>query len=300
MLTVKAANGETGHLEGVTSVRQWFSLLSVRQRTWLVGIMLIMAAILGAGVIVNSSDKEAASEAFTTDMSLQDIAPKLGVTGKALARELALDLAVSKKKPLEGLGVEEEQLEHAVEHLLSHKDDTLKYYIFAALVLGAVVFLVRLGRPDGLDVKQRQSWFPRAPYIGCLLLSIILCGFALGKSPNPMEGAVKVFKSMVGLYPDPFMKTLAFLFFIVLAIIGNKVICGWACPFGALQEIIYSLPILRRIKQWKLPFAVTNAIRSLLFVLMLLFLFGIVGGRRGFVIYHYINPFKVLLPFSCR
>ena len=30
-----------------------------------------------------------------------------------------------------------------------------------------------------------------------LLLAVVICGFVLGKSPNPMEGAVKVFKSLV-------------------------------------------------------------------------------------------------------
>jgi len=98
---------------------------------------------------------------------------------------------------------------------------------------------------------------------------------------------------MVGLYADPMVKVIAFLFFIVLAVAGNKLICGWACPFGALQELIYSIPILKEIKQRKLPFAFTNSIRVSLFAVMLLFLFGIVGGRRGTVIYHYLNPFNL-------
>ena len=78
-----------------------------------------------------------------------------------------------------------------------------------------------------------------------LLVSVIVCGFMLGKSPNPMEGAVKIFKVMVGLQPSIPAVVFAFLFFIGLAIVGNKLICGWACPMGALQELIYSLPILK-------------------------------------------------------
>jgi len=84
-----------------------------------------------------------------------------------------------------------------------------------------------------------------------------------------------------------------FLFVIALAIVGNKVVCGWACPFGALQELVYSLPVLKRIERRKLPFVVSNSIRAGLFVLMLLLLFGVVGGRRGFVLYHGINPFNL-------
>ena len=272
---------------------EWFSLLSTKQRLEIFGIVLIIVIILGIGLVIDTASEKTTSEIFTTDLSIQDIAPKLGVTGKALARELNLELDVPKKKPLKELGITEGNLEHVTEHLLSHKDSSIKYYIFIALVLGAVVFLVRLGRPDGAGIKQKQLWYPRQIYVGCLLLSIILSGFILGKSPNPMESIVKVFKSMVGLYPDPFIKILAFVFFIVLAIIGNKAICGWMCPFGALQEIIYSLPVLHKIKKRKLPFILTNTIRSLLFFVMLLFLFGIIGGRKGFVIYHYINPFNL-------
>lgn len=274
-------------------MRKWFSLLSIRQRLWLILSVLIMASIFSIVVVMNSSKKEMILETFTTDMSIRDIASELGVTGKALARELNLNLDVSKLKPLKELGIKKEALEHTVEHLLSHKDSSLKYYIFVALVFGGLIFLVKLGRPEKSDIKNRHNWYPRTPYILSLLLSVIIAGFFLGKSPNPMEGLVKVFKSMIGLYPDPMIKIAALVFFIMLAVVGNKMICGWACPFGALQELFYSLPILRRIKQKKLPFILTNTIRAGLFFIMLLLLFGILGGRKGFVVYHYINPFNL-------
>jgi len=274
-------------------MNKWFSLLSVRQRLWLISLVLITAFVFSVVVVMNSSKKEMILETFTTDMPIREIAPRLGVTGKALARELNLDLDTPKIKPLKELGVKKGTLEHAVEHLLSHKDSSLKYYIFAALVFGGLIFLVKLGRPEKSDVENRRDWYPRTPYILSLFLSVIIAGFFLGKSPNPMEGVVKVFKSMVGLYPDPLVKVIAFGFLIMLAVVGNKMICGWACPFGALQELIYSLPILRRIKQKKLPFILTNTIRAGLFLTMLLLLFGIIGGRKGFVIYHYLNPFNL-------
>jgi Pyruvate/2-oxoacid:ferredoxin oxidoreductase delta subunit len=274
-------------------MHKWFSLLSARQRLWLIVTVLIMAIIFSVVVVMHSSMNETTSETFTTDMSIQDIAPKLGVTGKALARELNLDLDVPKIKPLKELGIKKKTLDHAVEHLLSHKDSSLKYYIFAALVFGGLIFLVKVGRPDRSDVKNRRDWYPRTPYVLSLFLSVIIAGFFLGKSPNPMEGVVKIFKSMVGLYPDPMAKAIAFLFFIVLAVVGNKMICGWACPFGSLQELIYSIPILQRIKQRKLPFVLTNTIRAGLFALVLLFLFGIIGGHKGTVIYHQLNPFNL-------
>ena len=271
----------------------WFSQISFKQRIWLFATVAGMFAIIVPGILMDSSGKPKGLDNFNTNMSIKDIAPKLSVTGKGLARELNLPLDISKGKSLKALGVTPEKLQHAVEHILSHRETMVKYYLFTALVVGGLVFLVRLGRPDFSDIKNRRRWYPRTPYIIFLMISVIVAGFVLGKSPNPMEGAVKVFKSMVGLYPDPMAKVMAFFFFIALAVIGNKMICGWGCPFGALQELAYSIPILKKIKNRKLPFVFTNTIRVCLFITMLLFLFGIIGGRRGFVIYHYVNPFNL-------
>ena len=271
----------------------WFSQISSKQRIWLFATIAVMPAIVVLATLLNSSVKPKKPIEVNTNMSIRDIAPKLGITYKSLARELKLPLEVSKKRPVHILGVTQEELEEVIAHPLSHKDNMLKYYVYLALVLGGLVFLMRLGRPDGSDVKNRRTWYPRTPYIVSLLLSVIIAGFLLGKAPNPMEGIVKVFKSMVGLHPNPGIKVIAFGFFIMLAVVGNKMICGWACPFGAFQELIYHLPILRKMKQKKLPFILTNTIRGGLFLTMLLVLFGIIGGRKGTVIYHYLNPFNL-------
>jgi len=269
------------------------SNLSGRQWLWLALTLLAAAAIVVAGVLrQKDADAPGASE-FTVEMSIKQIAPRLNVTGKGLARELGLPLDVAKGKPLQALGITQGALDHAAEHILSHRETTLKYYMFAALVLFGLVYLVRLGRPDGSPLAERKSWYPRWPYVAALAVAVGVCGFALGKSPNPMESAVKVFKSFVGLYPSVADKVWAFAFFAALALVGSKLICGWACPFGALQELIYHLPILRKLKKRKLPFVVSNTIRSILFVATLLMLFGVVGGRKGFVIYHYMNPFNL-------
>jgi len=271
----------------------YLAKLSPRQKMWFI-VSIAAALLISALGILNEPDRPSQSpNQFTVNMTIREIAPKLDVTGKGLARELALPLDTPKKKPLNELGISQEQLEHAAAHILSHHSTGLKYYLFAAIVLFGLVYLTRLGRPDYTNISERKLWYPQIPYIACLLAAVIVCGFVLGKSPNPMEGTVKVFKSMVGLYPSIASKLLALVFFVVLAVIANKLICGWACPFGALQELFYSLPILRKVKRFKVPFWLTNTIRGGLFFIVLLFLFGIVGGRKGFVIYHYLNPFNL-------
>jgi len=274
---------------------RWLSSLSGRQRLWLVASVVFGLAIVAFGAVRQSAVKETPvlPSDFTVEMNLQQIAPRLNVTGKGLARELGLRLDTSKTKPVETLGIAQEELDHAIEHLLGHRETTLKYYILAVLALFWLVYLVRLGRPDGAPAAERKTWYPRWPYVLALVAAVAICGFALGKSPNPMESAVKVFKSMVGLYPSVLDRILAFLFFAVLAVVGNKLICGWACPFGALQELIYHLPILRNLKKRRVPFVLSNTLRGTLFIVTLLLLFGIVGGRKGFVIYHFVNPFNL-------
>ncbi len=274
-------------------MHKWFLLLSIRQRVVLFLTLVLSLLIIIFGFLKGQGTQADTNLSVGVDLSIRQIAPELGVTGKALARELSLPLDVSKSKQLRELNVSPDELSHAAHHLLSHTDATAKYYVYVALVLIGFVYLTFLGRPDGAGVDQRKSWYPRLPYILVLIISVGIAGFYLGKSPNPMEGIVKVFKSMVGLYPDPLAKVMAFIFFLILAIIGNKLICGWACPFGALQELAYSVPMFRKFRRFKLPFVFTNTIRAGLLLLMLMLLFGVVGGREGFVVYHYINPFNL-------
>jgi ferredoxin len=272
---------------------RWLASLSHSQLLWLALVSVIGLAIVAVGVVRQKATAQMQPVAFTVAMTMKQIAPQLGVTGKSLAREFGLPLDAPKDQPLTALGVTEEQLEHVAHHLVGHRESTLKYYLFVALVLFGLVFLVRLGRPDDSPAAERATWYPRWPYIAVLIIAVALCGFALGKSPNPMEGTVKLFKSFVGLYPSVAEKVVLFLLFAALAVIGNKLICGWACPFGALQELAFSLPILRKLKRHKIPFAASNTVRCALFIVVLLLLFGIIGGQKGLVLYHFVNPFNL-------
>ena len=274
-------------------IKEWYKYLSKKQQMLLFSTILLMVIIVVAGYIIAPPSQEKKEFGYSTEMSMKELAPRLGVTGKALAKELKLPLDAPKIKPLKALGVTDEQLNHVVEHLLSHVDTTVKYYIYGALSLGGLIYLLMLGIPENAPAGKRRFNYLPVIYTLFMLASVIFTGFMLGKSPNPMEGIVKVFKSMVGLYPDPFNKVKAFLFFIILAIIGNKIICGWACPMGALQELIYKLPLFKKVKNKKLSFVLINTIRTGIFIIMLFFLFGIIGGKKGMVIYHYINPFNL-------
>ena len=197
--------------------------LSSGQRAWYAAALVGGVLIVVVGMFCEADQQPLTDDQFTPEMSIKQIAPKLGVTGRALARELGLPLDVPKKKSLTELGISQEQLDHTAVHLLSHRPAMLKYYVFAALALFGLVFLTRLGRPDGADVSQRRTWYPRVPYLLTLVVAVAVCGFVLGKSPNPMEGSVKFFKALVGLYPSVTEKAIAFVFFLAFPLRGNTI-----------------------------------------------------------------------------
>ncbi len=221
--------------------------------------------------------------------SIRQLAHGHDLNGMALTHSLGLSLSVDKDTPVRTLGIDEAKLRDVLLHLKAESDASLgflKYWLWPPLLGFGLWWLVRGG-------KGRARPYPPSVYLGVMLVTVVVFGFLLGKAPNPMEGLVKVFKAEAGIYNDLGSKLAALGYFSLLALVGNKLICGWGCPFGALEELLYSLPLLRRLKRRKLPFFWTNLLRSGLFVLFVLAIFGWVGGRPGLVIYHYVNPFNL-------
>ena len=238
------------------------------------------------GASVPTPDKGGEPAEIHIGMTLQEAAHAMGITGSELAHILSLPADADKKTPLEDLGVSETALAEALKHAVHGEDGELKQFKYPiwVLICGLAMFLLM----KGLASKTLYHW--------TLILSLTVAGFILGKAPNPMESVVKIFKTAVGIYPDHLAKIAGFVFFCVLAIIGNKVICGWGCPFGALQELLFEIPMgstVKKLRKKKLPFQWTNMIRAATFALFVLFIFGLVGSRKGFVLYHYINPFNL-------
>ena len=124
-------------------------------------------------------------------------------------------------------------------------------------------------------------------------MAVVIFGIILGATPNPMEAVVKVFKAGGKLEADPLDKAILLLLFSLMAIVGNKLICGWGCQLGALQDSIYKLSPFKKIKRRQVPFWLANGVRLALFVLFLDLLFGFVLGIENFVLYHHVNFFKL-------
>ncbi len=251
-----------------------------------VGVFLIFAV---TGYIVSLRQQGESTAAPTIQMTWSQAAEKLGVSAKNLAVELGAGEKPQKNQTLVEYGVTQEQLANTAAHILSHKPAVFKQFIMLGICVFAGLFLMIWGKSD----NGKGVHYQRLPYYLALLLTVA-ASFWLGKSPSPMEGIVKMFKAHAGLYPDVAAKTIGpavlILFFVVLF---NKVICGWACPFGALQELFMFVGERLGLRKLRLPFVVSNSIRGIVFVAFILVLFGVAGNLQGVTIYHYINPFNL-------
>jgi polyferredoxin len=111
-----------------------------------------------------------------------------------------------------------------------------------------------------------------------------------------MVALVKTAKTLAGVEPGLYAWGAALLAFVLLAVIGNKAACGWICPYGALQELLFKIPLAARLKQKiKIPFAASNTIRCILFIL---FAAGLATNlfhlkAQGRALYHWVNPFNL-------
>jgi len=222
---------------------------------------------------------------YSPDTTLKQFARQNSIEQGKLKAELGITSGMG-KKTLAGSGISKDKAEHLVAHLrgdFSGPTMVLMHLVAAAVIICALVLLTRNSMT--------------APWKYALLVIAVVCfGFVMGKSFNPMVNMVKVFKAAAGIEENLIGRLLMLAIFILFSLVGTKAVCGWACPYGALQELIYKLPFFSRVKKRvKIPFFLTNSIRAGLFILFVAALFfGLFGmAGKGRVIYHFINPFNL-------
>jgi len=129
--------------------------------------------------------------------------------------------------------------------------------------------------------------------IPILFLAVILFGILLGADPNPMQSIVKLFKMFNGTERGAIVMIFSFIFFSLFSVLGSKLVCSWGCPLGALQEVIFNIPIYKKKFNYQLPFVISLSVRLIFFVLFFLLLFGVGLGVRNYVLYHDVNYFNI-------
>ena len=125
------------------------------------------------------------------------------------------------------------------------------------------------------------------------LTAILIFGIILSSDPSAMgtvKDAIHLYASTGAIFPP---RLIAMAIFLLTVFLANKFICAWGCQLGTLQDLIFRLGRNVRdtkgdIAQYKIPFAVTNTVRVLFFIV-----FTVVAFIWAVDIVEPVDPFKV-------
>ncbi len=264
---------------------------ATRRGDWkdvLAGAALVCAVSLGAvGVYWSGFFTAERKAVFSPEMSIRELAKRNGVP----AREIVHHLGHEDRRawewrrwvPVSSLPVDLDAVRHALVHAVEEETpgwNLLRFFLWGTYLtacLALMVFRRKIGR--------LRTY--------ALLGAAVVFGVLLGSTPNPMEAVVKTFKAVRGMQAGPVSRAVILTLFSVMAVVGNKLICGWGCQLGVLQDSIHRLSPFKKIKRWQVPFWLANTVRVVVFLLFLDLLFGGLFGIRDFVIYHHVNFFKL-------
>lgn len=117
-----------------------------------------------------------------------------------------------------------------------------------------------------------------------LVAFIIFGGIVIGVHPSPVCATTKPFTEGMR---TPFLAMLIFVG--AFTLIANKSFCSTSCPGGALQELLYWLPIVKKGNHLKkIEFKYSNTVRVSVALLFLVVFF-----TASFSIFEYINYFEL-------
>ena len=278
-------------------------LRKLDKRDLAIGICFILAVFLITAAVYRKDLRGSKqSIVFSPDMSLKELAKKNDAPVKEILHQLSHEdrsaWSWSRTIPIATLPVRPEEVRHAIEHIAEEDTPALDMFRF---ILWSAYLAAALGM---LAARKKIGRIRTASLLG----TVAVFGIYLGATPNPMEAVVKVFKATVGLEANPYEKVVFLALFSIMAILGNKLICGWGCQLGALQDSVHRLSPFKQIKRKQVPFWLASGIRLVIFVVFLHLLYGLVFGVKDFVLYHHVNFFKlyswtlaplalILLPF---
>jgi len=146
-----------------------------------------------------------------------------------------------------------------------------------------IVFLFITGRmlvKNNITVKNRKWLY---------LTAFVIFGILLGSDPGAMgtiKDAIVLYGQEKVIFPP---RMVAFGMFIIMILVINKQFCGWGCQAGTLQDFLFRLTPDKRHK--KIPFTISNSIRVIFFLLIVVFAFGF-----GIDIVEPMDIFKTFAP----
>jgi len=223
---------------------------------------------------------------FNKESTIKELAVKNKIKTSKLIHELDDELGFSSVKPeatVREIGLSKAQFKKLYLHL--HED--LTSIIVMAMFLWVIIsfIIVMLLKQKKLTAKIRIIVF---------LFVIPFFGIFLHAKPGAMEAIVKVFKATAGK-ESWHLKILFFSFFSLFCIAASNLFCSIGCQIGVVQDLIFQLFRLKKIKYRKIPFWISNGIRIIIFIIFLLFMYNILTGLKSASLYHNVNIFKIYI-----
>ena len=226
------------------------------------------------------------------NITVTEFGKKYHLDRKSLKKIFSITSPDDLTKQVAGFGMNEELLSKKVNQVLAIQAEQesknwfkipLKGLLWSIFLL-AVFNLIRKGR---INARNRK-WIYMA--------AVGVFGIILGSDPSPMgtvKDAIVLLGSKGVIFPP---RLIAFGVFLLMVILANKFICSWGCQLGTLQDLIFRLNRGRKdtkglFGQVKIPFIISNSIRILFFLVLILVAFiwaaDIIGA---------IDPFKIFKP----
>jgi polyferredoxin len=261
--------------------------------------IIIVLVVVSTSVLSSrlwSGEQEQLPERIAVNIDKNIIVAEFGkkyhLDRKSLKKIFALKSTDDLKKRVADFGMNEELLSKKVNQVLAIQAELasknwfkipLKGILWVAFLL-AIFILIRKGR----ITARNRKWI--------YMVAVGVFGVILGSDPSPMgtvKDAIVLLGSKGVIFPP---RLIAFGIFLLMVILANKFICSWGCQLGTLQDLIFRLNRDSKdskglFGQIKIPFMISNSIRILFFLGLILIAFV-----WAVDIVRPIDPFKIFKP----
>jgi len=229
---------------------------------------------------------------ISEDMTLAEFGQKHNLDRKVLKKVFNLTSQDDLERHVADFGMNEHLLNKKINQVLTIQAEHGSKNWFKILLKGLLWFvfllvvftLLRKGKINA----QRRKWI--------YMTAVGVFGIILGSDPSPMgtvKDAIVLLGSKSVIFPP---RLIAFGIFLLMIILANKFICSWGCQLGTLQDLIFRFNRDSKDRnglfgQIKIPFTISNSIRVLLFLVLIL-----VAFIWAVDIIEPIDPFKIFKP----
>nr|WP_321352961.1 4Fe-4S binding protein [uncultured Methanoregula sp.] len=132
-------------------------------------------------------------------------------------------------------------------------------FIYAVILILVLTYLWYSGR-----WRQKAGWI--------LLVVTTALGFLIFSPMAPHQFQELVLRDVQGLGVSLVIAAIALAVILVLAFVTGRFFCGYLCPIGALQEMVYHAPVPKIVLHHKSLLMVVRGIVFVLFIVMAFFL----------------------------